>query len=168
MARRPEHVRDVTSAAGLGVVAVLYLLANLHYPLDSLATPGPGVFPLAAGLLALVLAGIQIARGIRATDPPPSPPSPGDRDVKPHEGAPGSPRRAYGMIALLVASTAAIGTLGFLPVSFVLGLGAGRLLGARGWVAPIALALGVTVATWVIFVVWLGVPLPAGIIRPRG
>jgi hypothetical protein len=27
---------------------------------------------------------------------------------------------------------------------------------------PAMLALGVTIATWLVFVVWLGVPLPAG------
>ena len=157
MSRRPLNVRDLSSATGLGAVALVYLVANRGYPLDSMASPGPGVFPLAAGLLALVLAAIQAARALWAAEP--ASPS---RDE--HGAVPAS-RAPYGMIALLALGTAAIGVLGFLPASFVLALGASRMLGARGWIAPVALAAGVTVATWAIFVVWLGVPLPAGIIR---
>jgi hypothetical protein len=160
MARRPANVRDLTSAAGLGAVAVVYLLANRHYPLDSMASPGPGVFPLGAGLLALVLAALQAARAVWAAEPAQLP--------REEPGAVPASRGPYGMIALLAIGIVAIGSLGFLPASFVLALGASRLLGARGWIVPVALAVGVTVATWAIFVVWLGVPLPAGIIRPGG
>jgi hypothetical protein len=38
-------------------------------------------------------------------------------------------------------------------------------MGAPGWARPALLAVGTTVATYVIFVAWLGVPLPAGLLR---
>jgi Tripartite tricarboxylate transporter TctB family len=165
MARRPEHVRDVASAAGLGVVAALYLLASRHYPLDSLATPGPGVFPLAVGLLALTLAAAQAVRALVLARRASSAPAAAGRGVAPSEDVDASSRRAFAMLALLVGCAAAIGELGFLPVSFVLALGASRILGARGWLGPGALAFGVTLAAWLIFVRWLGVPLPMGLFR---
>jgi hypothetical protein len=66
------------------------------------------------------------------------------------------------MIGLLALYAGALGVLGFLASSFVLVLLTARLMGATGWRRPAVLALGVTVASYVVFVIWLGVPLPAG------
>jgi hypothetical protein len=68
-------------------------------------------------------------------------------------------------MAALAGYAAAAGTVGFLTASFVLVVVASRLLGAAGWLRPAALALGVTLAAYALFVVWLGVPLPAGLLR---
>ena len=61
---------------------------------------------------------------------------------------------------MLVLYAAALPRLGFLLTSFVLVLVAARLMGLDGWWRPVALALGVTVASRLIFGSWLGVPLP--------
>jgi hypothetical protein len=140
--------RDRWSAAGLAVLAAAYLVANLRYSLDALAAPGPGVFPLAAGVALLVLAGWQAVVPARGPD-------------RAAEVA-SRPRNPLLMIGLLGLYAASLGVLGFLPSSFVLVLLAARLMGAPGWMRPAMLALGVTIATWLVFVVWLGVPLPAG------
>jgi hypothetical protein len=146
--------RDLLSAGGLAVLAVAYLVASRAYPLDSLATPGPGVFPLAAGLLLLGLATGQAAVAARARAEAATPPADGSTAF-----------RAWALMALLVGYAAAAGTVGFLAASFALVLVASRLLGATGWLRPAALALGVTIAAYVLFVAWLGVPLPAGLLR---
>jgi putative tricarboxylic transport membrane protein len=143
--------RDRWSAAGLAVLAAAYLVANLRYSLDTLAAPGPGVFPLAAGVALLVLAGWQVVVPARGPD-------------RAAEVA-SRPRNPLLMIGLLGLYAASLGVLGFLPSSFVLVLLAARLMGAPGWMRPAMLALGVTIATWLVFVVWLGVPLPAGWLR---
>jgi putative tricarboxylic transport membrane protein len=140
--------RDRWSAAGLAVLAAAYLVANLRYSLDTLAAPGPGVFPLAAGVALLVLAGWQVVVPARGPD-------------RAAEVA-SRPRNPLLMIGLLGLYAASLGVLGFLPSSFVLVLLAARLMGAPGWMRPAMLALGITIATWLVFVVWLGVPLPAG------
>jgi hypothetical protein len=129
-------------------MAAVYLAVNLRYPLDTLAAPGPGVFPLAAGVALLVLAAGQILVPARGPD---------------RAELAGSRRRSLLlMIGLLGLYAAVLGTLGFLASSFALVLVASRLMGAPGWVRPAALAFGVTVAAWLVFVMWLGVPLPAG------
>jgi hypothetical protein len=140
--------RDRWSAAGLAVLAAAYLAANLRYSLDTLAAPGPGVFPLAAGVALLVLAGWQAVVPARGPD----------------RAAEVASRRQNPllMIGLLGLYAASLGVLGFLSSSFVLVLLAARLMGAPGWMRPAMLALGVTIATWLVFIVWLGVPLPAG------
>ena len=158
MTSGPRAGRDLAGAAGLAVLAALYLVANRRYPLDSLAAPGPGVFPLGVGLILLGLAGWQTCRAL--------PGWLGARRVRAKEGGGvGSPRHPLVMIGLVVTYASAIGAIGFLGASFVLVLAGSRLLGARGWLRPVALALGVIAAAHVIFVAWLGVPLPTGLLR---
>jgi hypothetical protein len=160
--------RDLLSAGGLAVLAVAYLVANRAYPLDTLATPGPGVFPLAAGLLLLALAAGQAAVALRARSAPAAPALPSAAPALPSAAVParqGPAVRAWALMAALAGYAAAAGTVGFLTASFVLVVVASRLLGAAGWLRPAALALGVTLAAYALFVVWLGVPLPAGLLR---
>jgi len=143
---RPAARRDHWSALGLGVLALGYLLAGRRYPLDTLATPGPGIFPLAAGLALLALAVWQfVSAGRSAPDPA--------------DGG-GVPRAPVIMSAVLVLYAAALPVLGFLLTSFALVIVAARLMGLDGWWRPAALALGVTAASRLLFGTWLGVPLP--------
>jgi hypothetical protein len=138
--------RDQWSALGLAVLALGYLLAGRGYPLDTLATPGPGIFPLAAGvaLLALAIWQFLVARG--------SAPGPGDGGAV--------PRAPLVMSAVLALYAVLLPALGFVPTSFALVLVTARLMGLDGWWRPAALALGVTVASRALFGTWLGVPLP--------
>lgn len=156
----PELRRDRWTGAGLAVLGLAYLYANRRYALDSLATPGPGVFPLAAGLAVLVLAGYQaIATGwgpARRTAGEASPIG---------GGRPPERVAALLMSGLLLLYAASIGTLGFLAASFALVVLASRLMGVPRWWRPALIAAGVTGGVYVIFSVWLGVPLPAGLFR---
>lgn len=146
MSPRPAARRDHWSALGLAVLALGYLLAGRRYPLDTLATPGPGIFPLAAGLALLALAVWQlVAAGRSAPDP---------------AGGAAVPRAPLIMSAVLVLYAAALPVLGFLLTSFALVIVAARLMGLDGWWRPAALALGVTAASRLLFGTWLGVPLP--------
>lgn len=146
--------REALSAAGLAVLAVVYLVANRQYALDTLATPGPGVFPLAVGLLMLGLAACQAVVAMRS--------GPGAAPVdRAPEDAPAR-SQVLALVAVLVAFAIAAGVIGFLTTSFALVLISSRLLGTRDWVRPTLLAAGVTAAAYMIFVAWLGVPLPKG------
>jgi putative tricarboxylic transport membrane protein len=142
--------RDQWSAAGLAVLALGYLLAGRQYPLDTLATPGPGIFPLAVGLALLALAVWPLLAGGRR----PAPAASGEADDV------GITRAPLIMIAVLVLYAVSLPRLGFTLTSFVLVLVASWLMGLRGWWRPVVLALGVTVVSRLIFGFWLGVPLP--------
>ncbi|MGH7307810.1 MAG: tripartite tricarboxylate transporter TctB family protein [Candidatus Rokuibacteriota bacterium] len=150
---------DWLSAVGLAVLAGGYLLANRHYPLDTLATPGSGIFPLAVGLLMLGLAVAQAVAAARSRPGATASPAVTSEDRAGGRG------RALTMVALLVAYAGAAGVTGFLTASFGVVLVSSRLLGARDWLRPVALACGVAVAAHLIFVVWLGVPFPTGLLR---
>ena len=62
--------RDRRLALGLAALALLYLAAGRRYPLDTLAAPGPGVFPVAAGAALLLVA--CSAAAPYANDPAPA------------------------------------------------------------------------------------------------
>jgi putative tricarboxylic transport membrane protein len=141
--------RDRWSALGLAVIALGYLLAGRRYALDTLAAPGPGVFPLAGGLALLALAAWQFATAGRIARPPTA-------DAR--EASRG--RVPLVMAVVLILYAAALPVVGFLLASFVLVLVAARLMGLPGWWRPAALALGVVAVSRVVFVTWLGVPLP--------
>jgi hypothetical protein len=64
------------------------------------------------------------------------------------------------MSVVLALYAALLPVIGFVPTSFALVFVAARLMGLAGWGRPAALALGVTLASRVLFVTWLGVPLP--------
>ena len=146
MSPRSAARRDQWSAVGLAVLALGYLLAGRGYPLDTLATPGPGIFPLAAGVALLALAIWQFLAARRAA---------------PEEVDGGAvPRAPLVMSVVLVLYAALLPVLGFVPTSFALVFVAARLMGLAGWGRPAVLALGVTLASRVLFVTWLGVPLP--------
>jgi len=148
--------RDRWSAIGLALLAIGYLLAGRRYALDTLATPGPGVVPVVAGL---ALLGVAIWLFVVAGSARPA------RSVGglPETGvAPRHPvaRPAIVLAAALVLYAAVLPRLGFLASSFALVVVASRLMGADGWWRPAALAVGVTAASYLVFVRWLGVPLP--------
>ena len=134
---------DRWSAAVLAVVAILYLLLGRGYPLDTLAAPGPGIFPLAAGVALLLVAVWQfVAAGRGRAEAPPR-------------------RRAPRLMAVvLVIYAAVLPTLGFVLASFALVVIAARLMGLPGWWRPAVLGACVALAARVVFVTWLGVPLP--------
>jgi hypothetical protein len=64
------------------------------------------------------------------------------------------------MAGVFVVYAAVLPRLGFLVASSALVFVSARLMGLEGWWRPAALAVGVAVVARVLFVNWLGVPLP--------
>jgi hypothetical protein len=140
--------RDRWSALGLAVLALAYLAAGRRYPLDTLATPGPGVFPLAAGVALLVVAAWMVVAAGRAA----AGESAGEDAT--------FTRAPVAMAATLVLFAAVLPAVGFALASFALVVVTARLMGLHGWWRPLALGAGLTAATHLVFATWLGVPLP--------
>lgn len=139
--------RDRRLALGLAGLAVLYLIGGRRYPLDTLATPGPGIFPLVAGLALLLVAGWLFARA----------------EGSPGGGPAGAVRWSRSALAIgvaLVLYAALLPLAGFVAVSLALVVVTARLMGLPGWWRPLVLGAGVVTAARLVFVSWLGVPLP--------
>jgi putative tricarboxylic transport membrane protein len=157
--------RDRWSATGLALLALGYLLAARRYPLDTLTTPGPGVVPMLAGVALLAIA-IWLFLGAGAASSIAPPARSGVSEPRPSSS--GQPRSEpvsrtplpWSLAVALVVYAAVLPRLGFIVSSFALVALAARLMGARGWWRPAALALGVAGAGYWLFGRWLGVPLP--------
>jgi hypothetical protein len=71
-------------------------------------------------------------------------------------------RRVILMFAVLVAYVAALPYLGFLPATALFVLVLLRSLGTYSWGRTLVLAAVMAVVSHVVFIHWLGMPLPAG------
>jgi hypothetical protein len=112
-----------------------------------------------ARLLPLVISVAFLALGLahlRAVREPAPGPGDGVSDTAPERGA------VRLVLASLVGYVALLSTAGFALATFGLLLILVHRLGGYGWRRSIGLAVGLALATHVVFVVWLGMPLPAG------
>jgi len=142
--------RDRRSAIGLAIFAIAYLLGDRRYALYTLATPGPGLFPLVAGLALLALAVWQFVVARPRSEQEPTRPAQEPASIGP----------PLVMAGVLILYAAVFPLIGFFPASLALVFVSSRLMGLAGWWRPAALALGITAVSHVVFVTWLGVPLP--------
>lgn len=110
---------------------------------------GTRLFPLLLGGI------IALLSALVAMWPAPDPASAPD---------PAGQSRLWGTVAVLVGYAVAFERLGF-PVATPLALGAMLAsYGERRWAVLVAVSLGVTAATYLVFARWLGAPLPLGIL----
>jgi hypothetical protein len=127
----------------------------LGMPRGSLSFPGPGFFPLLVGGFLVLAAGGRLVQACTSGARPPG------TDAPPR--APGT-RRAAVLTVLLVAYGLALKPLGFPLAIALFVLAAIRVFGYRRWAAAVAVAVGLTAASYVAFVAWLKVPLPMGVV----
>lgn len=132
--------------AGLGFLFALEA-RELNY-MDEFA-PGAGFLPLWLGLIlvALVIGFILTTRTPKKVD---------------DETAPRSGRKVIAVSAGLAACVALIDWIGFAAAIAAYLLYLTRWVEGRRWVLSIALAAGTTLGLYLVFRVWLGVPLPRG------
>ncbi len=164
-----DHTRDLRKDALCSAVLLLigggYLWHDSRYSLDTLANPGPGVFPLVVGLLLVALAATQLARsGGRLLLAPPTE-KPGSPAACPPDAP--SQTRSEGipwlMVGILVLYLMVVSRIGFLTSTFVLIIICSKLMGTPGWKRPVLLAAGLIIACHLLFSIWLKVPLPTGL-----
>jgi putative tricarboxylic transport membrane protein len=139
--------RDRVSALFWLAVAIFAAAQGFALKLGSLHQPGPGFFPFWGGVVLAVLSLVLIVKSRNA------------RSTAPLIGA--------GWIRLLVVAGAILGyvvlleRVGFVAVTFVFLVVLLRLE-RRGWLFSAATAGAGTVASWVLFQLWLKTPLPVG------
>ncbi|WP_419707774.1 tripartite tricarboxylate transporter TctB family protein [Promicromonospora sp. NFX87] len=151
---------------GLGAA---FAIGALGYDLGSLLEMGPGYVPFALGLVLAALGGVIVGKAYVAPDPAPGAVSdgevsdapPSDR-MKPDPDVP-DPRPLAGIQwRPTVAIFAAVGFfaltvdgLGLLPATFGTGLLAAMARPGTRPLRALAVAVGLTLASWIIFVVLL-------------
>lgn len=150
---------EIASSLVLILIGSLYLIHGSHYPWERLANPGPGFFPAVIG--AIFVAGSAVLclswffhRGKQ----------PGDTSAEVHSQSGAGYRRLWVLLAFLIAYLLTLDRVGYLINSFLLMLFSARLLGMKGVGQTLLLAAGMTLGTYLVFSVWLQMPLPKGIL----
>ncbi len=145
---------DRVTAALLLAFAVAFSVGALKsYQWWGSGGPGPAFMPFWLGLVMAVLAVMMLIRSLREQNPGESwfPRGEGRRDLLVVLAA------TVAYIALLNVTGMIIGTAIYLAILV-------RYLGRHRWWVIAAVALGAAFFNWLVFVHWLHVPMPEGIL----
>lgn len=145
--------RDAVAAAAMLLFAAAAAVeAARLLPYGVIRNPGPGFFPwwtsLGLGFLSLVLLGSSL-RG---------------RPALPTEGAGGRWGRVAGVLAVLGVYALVLEPIGYPITTFLLVLFMLRVTEPHPWPVALGVALLAAGGSYLVFGVWLKVPLPAGIL----
>jgi hypothetical protein len=147
--------------AGLVLAAgLVYEAMALWMPRGRIGQPGPGFFPMIVGaFLVLTAAGCLLqALLARRTE------GPAARTAAEPGAANRQLSRVWLLIGCLVLYGVALQPVGF-PVALLLFLVVSIwIFGYRKWLPTLGIAAALTAVSYLVFVVWLKVPLPLGIL----
>jgi hypothetical protein len=133
-----------------------YLAHALAYPVGTTVRPGPGFFPVAVGVFAVAVALGWVALSLRrATAARAAAPSRED-------SAAGGVARIAATSGLLVFFCLAVPWAGYPATAFIFVGAMLRRLGLA-WAPSVAIGIASAVASYYLFAVLLGVPLPRGV-----
>jgi hypothetical protein len=147
VSRRAAEMGMALAAAGFGGVVVL---GSMQHDTGWGSTgPGAGYFPLRIGLLLMGVAALLLLREALAGSAA-------------RFAEPGAMRRVTALLLPTVVFGAAIAPLGAYVTMAAYLLWTGRMQARARWPVVVALAFGMPAAFFLLFEVWLGVPLAKG------
>jgi hypothetical protein len=158
--------KEILSSLALILFGTIFLLYDIKYPLDQLANPGPGVFPLMVGAVWVILAAWQLIQALRRTQSAVSE----ERNKKDAPFLRGIFQKSAGetkvlsMIAVFVIYLVMVKWVGFFTSNLLFVMISSRLMGARGWKGPVTLSAGIALFCYLLFEVWLKLSFPRGIL----
>jgi hypothetical protein len=169
----------MTAAIAQLLLGAITAALSLQLPLGTFRLPGSGLFPLALGVLLVLLSAIQLARlllarraaaaatvAAPAQPAAPLPPAPA-QPAAPQAAAPkpkateGAARRVVLFVGVVAASIALLQPIGYVLSSLLLMLGLLRVLEVR-WRVTVPVAVLSAAGAHVLFVLWLKIPMPPG------
>jgi putative tricarboxylic transport membrane protein len=131
----------------------LYLATSMTFPVGSAARPGAGFFPAAVGLYLCVLGLAAViaawSRGAAASIP--AAPVPADARA-----------RVATLMAALVGFCLTLGWIGYPAAAFLFVAVVLRRVGRASWRGALVIGLAAAAASYYLFGILLGVPLPRG------
>ena len=142
---RRGDTKSLIGAAALFSAGLYFAIHGASYDIGTATRMGPGFFPVALGMIAMVVAGLLVAAG--------------------HNRPVALPRIAWRPLFAVLGGIAAfiigLHRIGLIPAAFLVVLISA--LGERDSHVPsiIALAACISVGCWLIFSVGLGMPIPA-------
>ena len=140
--------RDAVVAGGLLLLAAVAIQQAARLPFGSVRNPGPGFLPWWTSVIVAVLSVVLLGQVL----------------IRPPAGAEPWGRVAKGgaRVVGLAAYTLALEPAGYPICTFLLVLFMLRVIDRVGWPLALALAGLASGGCYVVFAIWLQVPLPAG------
>jgi hypothetical protein len=152
----------MTAAIALFVFGAVTAALSLELPLGTPRMPGTGLFPLVLGAMLMGLAAAQAIR-LHLARPKAAPPAT-EAAAAPQPKRDGATQRVVLFMGAVALATALLSTLGYPLTSFLLMLALLWVLGVRKPHVAGAISLGSAVACYFVFVQWLKIPLPSGVL----
>lgn len=141
-------------------VGIGYEVMAMSMPVGGFGSPGPGLFPMLVGAALILTAAACLVQNLVSTK---SPAATIDQPALP-ENAVVEHGKAWMLVAALILYVAALKPVGFPVALTLLLLASVRIFGYRDWLRNLAMSLLMTGIAYVVFIVWLKVPLPLGIL----
>lgn len=141
---------DATAAAAVLAFAAVAVYEAARLPFGTARNPGPGFLPWWGGLALGVLALVLLGQALRAR-PAAGPAAERGRLLK-----------VGGLLAVLAAYVLVLEPLGYPVSTFLLVLFMLRVVEPYRWAVALGVAALAALGSYVVFAVWLQVPLPPG------
>ena len=143
-----------------GIVIFLFgavtTLLSLGMPIGTFRKSGTGLFPLCLGILLIVLSGLFLLQLFLKDH------AAGKRELIVR--TPGSLKQLILFFGAMVLVTLFFNRLGYPLSSFLLMLALLKTLGMKRWSLNILLSLGTAAVCYFLFVQWLNIPMPKGLV----
>jgi len=143
-----------------GIVIFLFgavtTLLSLGMPIGTFRKSGTGLFPLCLGILLIVLSGLFLLQLFLKDH------AAGKRELIVR--TPGSLKQLILFFGTMVLVTLFFNRLGYPLSSFLLMLALLKTLGMKRWSLNILLSLGTAAVCYFLFVQWLNIPMPKGLV----
>jgi hypothetical protein len=139
-------------AAAAFAFSFVYAMAARAYPFGSSSSPGPGVYPFGVAILIFLTSIATALEAKRKTS---------EEKVEWEPGA--SLWRVLAILGAMILYGVALPYLGYIIASMWIIFAAMQVMGGLRWPLKIVLTLLITVGSYALFGMLLGVPLPAGI-----
>ena len=158
---REEGRSELGVALFLGALGVLLVVSALLLPESRISRGpvGPGAVPVVVGILLIVVSvvlAVDVWRGGRGEPE-------GGEDI---ELGGGTDWRTIGMLAAaFVANALLIESLGWVFSGAILFWGSAFALGSRHYIRDVLIAFVLSIGSWYVFALGLGIVLPPGILR---
>ncbi|NWF92419.1 MAG: tripartite tricarboxylate transporter TctB family protein [Syntrophaceae bacterium] len=158
--------KEIASSLVLILCGAFFLLYDTRYPLDQWANPGPGVFPLLAGGIWVILAASEFIRAFRKTGSLTEEERSKEkirflREILQRNTG---ERKVLLMIAVFIIYLSMVKLVGFFTSTFLFVIVSSRLMGAKDWKGPVTLAAGTNLFCYLLFEVWLKLSFSRGIL----
>ncbi len=137
------------------IFGVITALLSLQMPIGTFRAAGTGMFPLILGVFLMILSGVFLLKIFLRRKK-----EPGKKEFE--TGAPGSAWNLILFLGTMALATLFFNLLGYPLMSFLLMVALLRILGTRRWMINILLSLVTAIASYILFVEWLKIPLPKG------